>query len=228
MSGSQLIMAISLYITSMAFAVIISIVIKNNTAKKRKLPLLIHVVLFAFFLFAFLFMDQPLLPGYLFLFFFCSGIITGGYLIRSNAPLLLRFYFTLYISSILLFLYSPSMLIRAMTLKLDNIAQNDPFRLADNYYLEEEQMLMQVSDSMATYKITQHFGVFHKTLARDLRFGNRLDSIKILSFNPANGADIRGYISSKSPTFEGIDSIELHAVFNSPSKAQILRKQKNK
>ena len=189
---------------------------------------MIHGVLFAFFLLAFLLIEKSLLPGYLFLFFFCSGIISGGYLLRSKAPLLLRFYFLLYIASILLFLYSPSMLVRAITLELNDIAQNDQFRLADNYYLEEEQLLMEVSDATVKYKITQHFGVFHKTLARDLRFGSRLDSLLILSFNPAKGADIRGYISSKSPKFEGIDSVELHAVFNSPSKEHILRKQNNK
>ena len=225
MSDFQLIITLTLYIVSMAFAVILSIVRKNKEQGKWKMAVLIHIALLSCFLIFKAFFDAPVLAGYVFLIFFCSGIISGGYLIRSKAPTLLRFYFILYIASIILFIASPSTLVKTITLRFENTSQKDKFNITGNYYLEEEQMLMQVSESMVKYKITQHFGVFHKTLVRNLRFGNRLDSILILSFNPAIGADIRGYIQSKSPTFEGIDSIDVHTIFKTPSKELIQRKK---
>jgi hypothetical protein len=228
MLGSLLIIAITLYITSMAFALILSITGRNKNSAKWKTILIIHLTFFACFLIFKLLSGEKPIAGLTFLLFFCSGIIGSGYTIRSKAPTLLRIYFALYIASIFIFLTSPSSLIKIITMKVDKSNRKEQFHLSSNYYLEEEQMLMGVSDSLVKYKITQHFGVFHKTLTRDLRFGYRLDSIRILSFNPATGALLRGYSSSKSITFEVPDSVDLKAVFNSPAKEQIQRKINNK
>jgi hypothetical protein len=82
------------------------------------------------------------------------------------------------------------------------------FRLDSRYYLEEEKRMLTRSDSLATYKITSRYGMFHKTIARNISFGQKLDSIKLLTFSKDQIANIRGYFNVNSPTF-GTDSIDV-------------------
>ena len=224
MTATQLTLTLSLYILSVAFAFILSLIRFKNSIFNWKFIGIIHVLLFiVFFLFKYVFQANNS-SRYFFLFFFCSGIIAGGYLLRSNAPLLVRIYFSLFIVSIFVFISSPSYLVR--TISMTSIKSNATsfFRLEANYFLEEEQMMMNIPDSAVTYKITQHFGVFHKTLSTNLRFGSRLDSIKLVAFDKLKGARIRGFNSIKTPNFTQWDSLEQFAVFNLQSNIRIQKK----
>lgn len=227
MSGSQLSITLSIYITSMALALIFSILKKKDKGKYFKLLLSIHLTLLMFFIICKFSMPLYNYTGYVFLFFFCSGIITGGYIFRSHAPLSLRIYFSLYVLSIVVFIFSPSLLVKAISFRLEQNEKPNHYHLTSNYFLEEEASMLNISDTMVKYKVTRHFGVFHKTLARNISFGDRIDSLKILSFNPAIDTRLRGYIYRKSITFASVDSIDMHIIFNlTPD--EIIQKKKNK
>ena len=227
MSTAQLTLTLSLYILSIALALILSIIRFKKSIVSWKLIFIIHVLLFIVFLLLHYLFQAAVSSRYFFLFFFCTGIISGGYLLRSDAPLLLRIYFSIYIGSIIVFISSPSYLVRAISLSNEKPNEIQVYRLTGNYFLEEEQMMKNIPDSAVTYKITQHFGVFHKTLSTNLRFGSRLDSIAIVSFDKLKGTRIVGFHSIKTPNFTRQDSLELFAVFHLQSKERIQKRNTN-
>jgi len=91
--------------------------------------------------------------------------------------------------------------------------------------MEEEKSMLSVSDSTTTYKITRQFGIFHKTLARNISFGMRLDSIRLNNFDEEKGIDVRGYYIRKTDTFEACDSMDISVPFVA-SKNTIIQKRK--
>ena len=224
MTGSQLAITLSLYIISLALALILSILKKKATGRSR-IPIIIHVILFVFFIISKILSPLSFLSGYIFLIFFCSGIITGGYLFRSGASLILQAYFFLYLLSIVVFIYSPSLLVGMISLNATKTDKSASYHLAANFFLEEQRSLLNDSDTSVQYKITQQFGIFHKTLARDIRFGKRIDSLKVLSFNPEFAADLRGYLNIKSTNLAGPDSLDLHIKFNTHQDERIQKKK---
>lgn len=214
MTGSQISFTLSIYILSIAIALILSILKKNISGVSIKVALIIHASLFVILILSLIVLPTSGVCGYFLLFFFCSGIVTAGYFFRSRVHTALQAYFALYLLSIILFIYSPSFLVRLISLNMPETGKTDQFRLKENYFLEEQLLMMNINDSLVQYKITQHFGVFHKTLARDIRFGCRIDSLKVLSFDPATEANVRAYIMRNSVKFASIDSLDLNIRFN--------------
>ena len=51
--------------------------------------------------------------------------------------------------------------------------------------------------------------MFHKTIARDLNFKGKLDSMKIISYDERKAIVIRGYSGSSSFVEDKIDSTDL-------------------
>ncbi len=133
----------------------------------------------------------------------------AGMILRSDALLPLKIYFSLYFLSILFFIISPSHLFQYISYswRSNNLFQT--FHLRNNYFLEEQQSLLNPAGDQLKYKVIQSFGIFHKTLARDIDFGHPLDSIRIISFNPLSVLTLRGYFSAKSATFETHDSLDI-------------------
>ena len=147
MTASQLTLTLSLYILSIAFALILSIIRFKKSIVSWKLVFIIHVLLFIVFLLLHYLFQAAMSSRYFFLFFFCTGIISGGYLLRTDAPLLLRIYFSIYIGSIIVFISSPSYLVRLISLSNNKPNEIQVYRLTGNYFLEEEQMMKNIPDS---------------------------------------------------------------------------------
>jgi hypothetical protein len=223
MSNTQLIASLSLYILSVVAALVLTIAYKKGGALQSRVLLSVHLLLFLVFLIFYLNGSRTIYIHYLFLLFFCSGILLSGLMIRSGSSLVLRLYPALYLSSIFFFLLSPSRTIRFITFSWDQ-SHHEKWNLTSNYYFEEEKTMLSNADSLITYKVTRQYGVFHKTLARDISFGHRLDSIHLLSFNEEKGIRIRGYYIRKSDTFEACDSMDLSVPFVA-SKNTIIQKR---
>jgi hypothetical protein len=226
MSNFQLIASLTLYILSVVAALVLTITAKKRGTGSLKGMLILHMFLVLLFAMLFLSGNRNIYIHLSFLFFFCSGILLSGLLLRSEQSLFMKIYSALFLSSIIFFLISPSRTIRFITFSHTE-HQVNRWNIVSNYFLEEEQLLLAHADSTTSYKITRQFGVFHKTLARDISFGNRVDSIKVLEFNENQNAIIRGYINENSSIFGTCDSMDISVPFVA-SKNTIIQKREKK
>lgn len=226
MTNLQLVAALILYILSVVTAIVLTVVSKKSDFRKFTTWLFIlHLLLFVIFIFFEFAFHKHLYIHLSFLLFFCSGILLSGLVLRSSYPLVLKIYTALFLSSIIVFLLSPSRTIRFITFTFDQNNKNS-WNITSNYFVEEEQSLLARPANEATYKITRHYGVFHKTLARNIVFGNRIDSLKVLQFDEDSGIKLRGFFNRKYDTFEACDSLDLSVPFVA-SKNSIIQKREH-
>ncbi len=223
MNNTLLVITISAYIFSIAASLILSIALRNVPIIKLKLPLLIHAMLMLLFCVLYLINHDSKLLHYLSLAFVCSGLIMAGMVIRSDAMLPFKIYFSLYFFSIIIFIVSPSQLFKYISYSWKSNDLFKTFHIEGNYFLEEQQGMLNLTDDQIKYKVIQSFGVFHKTLARDIDFNHRLDSIHIISFNHLNILILRGYFIAKSAQVNSPDSLEITAYLGDQTK-QIIHK----
>ncbi len=226
MNNILLVITITAYITSIAGCLILSIALKNISLSKLKLPLFIHTILIVVFCVVYMFNNESAVLHYLMLAFVCSGLMLSGLVLRSGALIPFKIYFSIFLISIVFFLVSPSHLFRYISYSWRNNDLFQTFHLQSNYFLEEQQAMLNIADNQTKYKVIQSFGVFHKTLARDIDFGSRLDSVHIISFNQGNAVTLRGYFSKISATFENLDSVDIKSVLGEQTE-KIIRKNSN-
>jgi len=148
-------------------------------------------------------------PRYVsFLVFFCIGIITGGLALGTNTHIAWKIYFGIYCLSIFAFILSPSWLLNfLMTANINRHKDMIPVR--NNYYLERQSSAFKSEETVMKYKLIEKKGMFHKTIARDLNFKGRLDSMKVLSFDERKSVLVRGYTSATSFVEDKIDSTDV-------------------
>jgi hypothetical protein len=146
--------------------------------------------------------------NYFFMTFICSGVILSGLAWRSFAPLFLKIYFSIFILTIPLFLFSPSMLLNFL-LTMNYKETNGPvFKLEDKYFLEKQNNT-QNGNGIPHYKIIVEHGIYHQTIQRDIIFGGKLDSIKMLDYQKGKSFQIRGYTSKSTYVSSEVDSTEV-------------------
>jgi hypothetical protein len=194
------------------FAFIISVVIgiilliAGKGLKKEKFMLLIsiHVILLVA-LIGFLIINKNQSSNYLFLLFVCSGIILSGIAWKSDIQAFLRIYFSIFLLTIPLFIFSPSMLLNFLTTMSFNNPNDSMFLLKDNYYIEKQKASLKGGEN---YKLIKKKGMFHQTIVRDIEFGGKLDSIKVLQFKEGDEIIVRGYSSVVTHVSTDIDSMD--------------------
>ena len=81
--------------------------------------------------------------------------------------------------------------------------------LKENYFLERQTSAFSSDSSGIKYKLIEKNGMFHKTIARDLDFKGKLDSMRILSYDERKSFIIRGFTSVKNFVEDKRDSIDL-------------------
>jgi hypothetical protein len=203
MSPLLLITAIIFYILSLVISLVMMIISKNINAQWRKVILLFHLFLSAAALVSFLFFKDD--AGIIFMIFFCFGIAAAGMVIRSSSVLLLKIIYALFLSSVLIFLYSPSLLLSLLIQQKFPETKGTEFLLRDNYYLAKEQSLLGISKDKAKYKIIRRTGKFNKTMKRNISFGHEIDSLKVLSFDSNKNILLRGFFSPENKMTDSID-----------------------
>ena len=85
-----------------------------------------------------------------------------------------------------------------------------------NYYLIEQQSMLQLLSNVTAYKVSQKFGIYNRTIARDIRFDGRIDSVQLVTLND-DTLILKGYLNGNSK------EIHLKPGMN---KNQIVRKSK--
>lgn len=199
-----------LFIISLIIGLALMIIGKNMSREKFLLLVSIHIIfLFAFIASLLLKKNSDVISyNYFFTAFICSGIILSGLSWRSNAPKTLRFYFSIFALTIPLFLVSPSILLNFI-LTMNFSRSNGPsFHLDKQYYLET-QNTSSVEDKKPHYKVILKRGLFHQTIKRDIVFGGKLDSIKVIDNNPGKNMNVRGYLSITTFVSIEVDSVDV-------------------
>ena len=214
--------AIISYILSLVVALILVFTSKKFHPASFRMMIGVHVVLGAFFLFSLL-ADKSGSHSHLsFLFFFCSGIITSGLAFGMNKSIAVKAWFGLFDVSLLLFLISPSLLLNFL-LTASFISAEKMIPVQGNVYLEIQSTVAPGVENTIMYKLISKQGIFHRTLARDLNFGGKLDSIHVLKYDISN-AEIKGYRSRKTFVSDDLDSADVVIDLN-PRKQDVIERK---
>ena len=183
---------------------------KNMKRDKFLLMTTIHVVFLFGFIASLLLQHQKetISHNYFFTAFICSGIIMSGIAWRSDSPKFLRVYFSIFVLTIPIFLISPSLLLNFLVTMNFKSSNGPVFNLTDQYYLETQTTSRQ-AENIPHYKLTLKKGMFHQSIQRDISFGGKLDSIKVLQIEKGNSISVRGYTSISSHVSVDVDSTDL-------------------
>ena len=184
MNPVQLIITICFFIISLVASLLLGMTSRKFRNESIRLPLAIHgITAFFAIVFYFIFYGHPI-GEYLLLFTICSGVILSGWAIRNTYPVLpVRIYLISYLLTVLLFLWSPSLLFYTISGNYRLYRPEQQFNLKSNYFLVEQQSMMTNGDMPVRYKVIRKFGIYNKTLARDLDFGGRLKDAGLVQLN---------------------------------------------
>jgi hypothetical protein len=183
----------------------------------------LHLLFGVFFIFN-LITNKEESPHYVsFLIFFCSGIITGGLALGTKTNLVLKIYFGLFCLSIFIFILSPSLMLNFL-LTASFSRHKDLIPVKENYFLERQASAYSSDSSGIKYKLIEKSGMFHKTIARDLDFKGKLDSMKILLYEQQRYFLVRGYSGTKNFVEDRIDSVDLKIDLSTARKDVIERR----
>jgi len=184
MTPFLLITAIIAYIISLALALVFAMMAPKLNIHFFKIFATIH---FSFFILTittiFIYINIKV-ANFLMIFTFCSGLILSGYALRKNIELkFLKYYFGAFLISLGLFFYAPSQLFYLISGSLGKYVSAQEFQLKENYYLVEQQSMLQLTATHRKYKIIQKFGIYNRTISRDLDFTDKLKQANLVLFN---------------------------------------------
>lgn len=145
--------------------------------------------------------------NFFFLFFICSGLLLCGLAWKSTVSKYFRYYFSIYALTIPIFLISPSLLMNFL-LTASFTGTNEPLIALTGRYFLEKQNISRNKNERENYKLIKKKGVFHQTIQRDITFGNKLDSVKVIEFIEGKNLIVRGYTSVVTHVSTEIDSAD--------------------
>jgi hypothetical protein len=210
------------FILSVISGLILMITSKNIRREKFLLFASFHLLLFLAFIASLLLQkdNDKIVINYFFLFYVCSGITLSGMAWRIQVFKFLKYYFSVFILTIPLFLVSPSTLLN-LILTLRASGTNGPsYHIMSRYFIEEQNNSLKTNNT-PLYKVIQKRGMFHKTIQRDLDFGGRLDSIRLLESDNKKTIRIRGFTGKTTFVSETIDSTDIEFYLVKPKKGSV-------
>lgn len=161
--------------------------------------------------------------NYLFISFFCSGILISGVLVRKAYHRIIKGYFLLYLLSALVFIFSPSRMLGFIASGHPDSFNPPRLHISDNYYLVGQDRSVNSDTSDTAFKLVREMGFFHKTLARNIMLPTAADSVRLLKYNQQQGMDIRVYYRNQ----QQLDSMEMHVAFFIPrDSSEIITRKK--
>lgn len=208
--------AIIIFITAVVTGVISMIVGKNISKEKFFLFAAIHGMLLFAFIASIILRKDPNSYNYFFLIFICNGLVLSGIVWRSSIFIGFRIYFSLFALTIAMFILSPSRLVNFLLTTNYTDTLGETFHVTENFYLERQNSTMH-ADDIPRYKLIRKRGIFHSSLQRDINFGGKLDSIKVLEFDKSSLGLIRGYKSTKTFVSTQIDSVDVEIILKKKS-----------
>ena len=194
MSASILISTIIFFILSLVSAVLLSMSSDKIKAIRFKQIVTLHFIVLATTITIHFSAQHNTVYQVLFLVTVCSGVAISGWAIRTkSASRILKFYLGSYLISILLFLYSPSLLFYFISGNQEKYSANQEIKLKENCYLVRQQSMLSLSSENVRYKVIEKYGIYNKTLIRNLNFTKKIDSVHLIKFT-ADTIVLRGYI----------------------------------
>ncbi|MFM2155900.1 MAG: hypothetical protein RL516_649 [Bacteroidota bacterium] len=184
------------FITSLVGCLILTLSSKRLEEKNLKPAIIIHFVL-GIIVLLFTFLNGNIEKTNLA--FYCSGLLLSGIIIRKNYHSLLKIYFGLFLSLVLFFVYSPSLLAYFVTGNYNKVKSPQTIILKDNIYLAEQQSMLGLSNEFTTYKVYKKNGLYKKTLLRDIDFGGKIDSLQLINFTD-DTLIIKGFLNKRDTT----------------------------
>lgn len=218
MSSTLFILTITCYLLSLVATLIASFFARLIPSKVVVSAIILHLIFLAGFIFAPQNPNPLEFPGssnYLFLAFFCSGILISGVLLRQSFHPLLKGYFILYLLSALLFIFSPSRMLGFIASGQPDSFNPPRFHVADNYYLVGQDRTTRTAGSNVSFKLVREMGFFHKTLSRNIILPQATDSVKLLRYESQKKMEIRAFFSQGNEADSSDILIELILVRDS-------------
>jgi hypothetical protein len=179
-SPTLLIAALVAYILGLVAALVMALAAPRLPLRFLKAGLALHFLLLSGFGISAVFFP-PAAPA-LCLAACCGALVWAGAIWRTPVPLVLRLYFGLYLLTLPLFLYAPSKTVRLIAYQWSE-APARKFSLEGGLRLEPQEALID-RPGPVRYKIVRDYGLFYRTLERDLDFGFAPDSVQTLRYEP--------------------------------------------
>jgi hypothetical protein len=180
LSPTLLIAALIAYILGLVAGLLIALAAPRLPSRFLKAGMALHFLLLSGFGISAVFF--PKAAPALCLAACCMALVWAGAVWRVPAPFILRLYFGLYLLTLPLFLYAPSQTVRLIAYQWSESPARK-FSLAGGLRLEPQEALLD-RPGPVRYKIIRDYGIFYRTLERDLDFGFAPDSVQTLRFEP--------------------------------------------
>jgi len=212
---------LSLYILSFVAAVLLLAAGSRVSNGPLRLLFFLHVAGTAATLIR---LGVSLQAGYAAALVILSGTILSGLTLRATVPLYPKLSFALFLLSAAFFVWSPSRFGGFLETGRLHVSNPDKFRLYQNVCLEAQRGSTAMPGSPQRYKVIREFGLFHKTLRRDIDLPFPPDSVRCL---PGSGDDnlvMRAYRSAGGAAGSHTDSVDL-TVSLTPSDSLLIRRR---
>jgi hypothetical protein len=154
--------------------------------------------------------NSVIVNNYFFTAFICSGLMLSGLAWRIDISKVLRYYFTIFILTFPMFLFSPSMMMNFLVTSHYSSTTGKTFHIVGKYFLELQNST-ETTDNIPHYKLISKTGIFHKTIQRDLVFQGEVDSVRVIEKDNQRMM-IRGYTSKKTYVSEETDSTDVEII----------------
>lgn len=172
MSYNLFIAAIIIYILSVVTGLVLMMVGARISKRVINTLMIFHFLLFAAFFVVWLSGNDEqsfFNHHFLFLFSICTGVVLSGYMLRMVANILLRIYFSLFMLTLPVFVYSPSTLISAIAFYKKADLAGKPYATGmEYYYIERHNSMLANMEGVILYKIVKRHAGITKTIARHI------------------------------------------------------------
>jgi len=201
MNPILLIVTICLYVLSVVFALLSGMAARRIRPGKILMPMAIHLVLvFTGTIFLALLPEEPV-SHYLLLCGICTGVALSGWALRNDSlSVFFRFYLGCYLLSLLLFLWSPSLLFYIISGNYSEYREEQQIHLSSNYHIIEQQSMLVSKGEPIRYKVVRKFGIYNQTLARNLDFGEPLSNARLMKISKDTMIIVVTTVSSRTDT----------------------------
>lgn len=175
------ILAVSLYIISLAAAIFLMILKSESWQKKLPRFVAAHGMLFILVivinLLAYFQLIAVPVKQFINLLFCCAGVALCGAVLKSKMNALIKSYYAVFALSAIIFVVSTSTLVSLIADLRPFSNSENRFALGNNFYLELQTSMLSYNEVAPRYKLYKRIFYFNKTLIRDLDFNDKINRV---------------------------------------------------
>jgi len=210
MSPGLFLTTFSFYIISVILAMILSFLYKYISNRVLVTAGVFHFLILIFWIiFKIFFTNQPDVANHLFISFFCSGLIISGLIIRKKVNKILKYYFLIFLASVILFVISPSRLIGFIGTGSIHAINPERIHIIENYFILEQFSVNNIYSGKYPYKVIKEMGMYHQTIIRDIDLTFKPESVIVEEYIKDSLIKINAH-SNSSPKLDTTLLIQLN------------------